>query len=63
MPEIFVKSQLDRMLLGLLGSIQLVDDWWNSSNKAFDGKTPLQVYHSGELGRIDVADYIVGFCV
>ena len=61
--QIYVKSQLDRLLLALLGSIHLVDEWWHGSNKAFDGKTPIEVYHSGEDGRVKVADYILSFCI
>lgn len=60
--QIYVKSQLDRYLLGLLGSVSLVDQWWHSSNKSFAGKTPMETYHSGEKGRVMVADYIISHC-
>ena len=31
------------MLLGMLGSDQLVEQWWLSPNKAFDNKRPVDV--------------------
>ena len=58
MQQIYVKSQLNRILFGLLGSMDLVDRWWDSSNHFFDGKTPNEVYYSGEQGKRDVASYI-----
>ncbi len=61
MKQIFVRSQLNKILFGLLGSHSLVDAWWYSSNKAFDGKTPNEIYWSGEEGRVKVADYILQF--
>jgi hypothetical protein len=59
--QIYVRSQLNLILFGLLGSHSVVDAWWYSSNKAFDGKTPNEVYWSGEDGRQAVADYIIKF--
>ena len=59
MNKIYTRSALNEMLYDLLGHHHLVDQWWNSSNKAFDGKTPVAVYHSGEDGRRLVADYIL----
>lgn len=35
-----VKERLDGLLLGILGSEDLVDIWWNTQNKAFDYETP-----------------------
>ena len=34
------------VLLALLGSQELVDRWWNSENRAFDGVTPLKTLDS-----------------
>ena len=53
-----VKVTLNRLLFAMLGRIELVDQWWQSPNKGFDGKTPDEVYLSGEDGRKKVADYI-----
>ena len=53
-----VKVTLNRLFFAMLGRIELVDQWWQSPNKGFDGKTPDEVYLSGEDGRKKVADYI-----
>ena len=31
------------MLMAMLGSDKLVNQWWNSPNKAFDNKRPVDV--------------------
>lgn len=31
------------MLMAMLGSTKLIDKWWNSPNKAFNGMTPNEV--------------------
>lgn len=62
MKTIYTKRALDKLLYSLLGNLQLVDLWWYGGNKAFDGRTPIDVYHSGEEGRIKVADYILSHC-
>ena len=59
---ILVRSQLNTLLYSLLGSRQLVDEWWDSTNKGLDNKTPNDVYWSGEQGRQQVANYILKFC-
>jgi len=61
MRQIYIKPQLDRMLYAMLGSWDLVDRWWESSNKAFDGKTPNEIYWTDEAGRQRVAEYIISF--
>lgn len=53
-----VKVTLNRLLFAMLGRAELVDQWWQSPNKAFESKTPDEVYFSGEDGRKKVADYI-----
>lgn len=58
---IYVRSQLNRILYAVIGDWRMVDAWWGSSNHAFDGKTPNEVYWSGEEGREAVADYILQF--
>lgn len=60
---VVVKRTLDRILLGLLGRQELVDQWWVGANKAFDNKTPLEVYQSTEENRQKVIDYITFFAV
>lgn len=56
---IYVRSQLDRILFGLLNRHELVDQWWTTPNKGFDNQTPDSVYWSGEEGRKRVASYII----
>ena len=59
MSDVVIKPPLNRILLGLLGREQLIHDWWNSPNRAFDMKTPEEVYQSGPQGRVQVRDYIM----
>lgn len=54
-----VKVSLNKYLYAILGRQELVDQWWESPNKAFGGSTPNQVYWSGEDGRKQVAKYII----
>jgi hypothetical protein len=44
----------------MMGSPQLVDGWWDSENKEFDGKTPDEVYQTGAEGRLRVYQYVLG---
>ncbi len=43
----------------MLGRQELVDQWWENPNRAFEGKTPNEVYWSGEDVRKKVANYII----
>ena len=54
-----VKVSLNKYLYALLGRQELVDQWWESPNRAFEGRTPNEVYWSGEDGRKQVAKYII----
>lgn len=38
------KESLDKILIILLGSDELVKKWWKSPNTAFNNKTPNQQY-------------------
>jgi hypothetical protein len=51
------KIQLNKILFALLGSQELVNRWWESPNKAFDMKTPNEVWNSGEQQK--VRDYLL----
>jgi len=55
---VIIKLTLNKALFSMLGRHELVDQWWETPNKAFDGKTPNEVYLSGEDGRKQVAKYI-----
>jgi len=52
------KAQLDRIVEGLVGK-ELVENWWNSPNKHWNGKTPLEVFESGLEGKMDVRSYLI----
>ena len=54
----WTKSQLDEMLLGLLGSQHLVHAWWNTENMAFFYMKPVDVYYQDRNGVQEVSDYI-----
>lgn len=51
---------INRFLLGLLGSQELVKNWWNSKNKAFDMKTPLEIWSLPD-GKEQVFNYVMYF--
>ena len=60
--NVVIRKDIDRMLLSLIGRVELVEQWWNSPNKSFDDQTPYSVYLSGEDGRLKVYNYVAGFC-
>jgi hypothetical protein len=47
-----MKSKYDGLLMSLLGKEVLVERWWVSKNKAFDMKTPLEMY-AENANRVD----------
>jgi hypothetical protein len=51
------KSTLNEILLQLLGSRELVELWWSSPNKAFDGEIPDDLLHSSR--HQEVVKYIL----
>ena len=50
---------IDEQLLQLLGSQDLVAQWWSSPNKYFGGDTPQQVWDTNPQR---VIEYISKFC-
>ena len=58
---LWTKSQLDAMLLSMLGSTDLVKGWWISPNNAFDDRHPKDVYYQDPQGRKEISDYISAF--
>lgn len=52
------RDKLNQLLMTMLGSEELVNEWWQSPNKAFDNKRPCDV----ELSQ--VKDYLIwhAFC-
>lgn len=58
MDEVIIKIPLNRILLSFLGRYELVDIWWHTPNKAFEMKTPDEIYQSGIEGRKQVSNYL-----
>jgi hypothetical protein len=55
---ILSKEQLNEVIFSLVGSKEFVELWWTSSNRAFEGKTPKEVY---ETDKLKVQQYLLGF--
>ena len=53
-----MEYNLDTILLSLLGSRELVERWWATPNKAFDGDIPDDIFHSDR--HSEVVKYILG---
>jgi hypothetical protein len=43
----------------MLGSRELVNKWYESPNRAFDLKPPIQLIESGDVGRAQVYKYVL----
>lgn len=41
--EFFDRTKLNQILFALIGSSELVEQWWDSPNKAFDGENPSNI--------------------
>lgn len=63
MTDLMTKNRLDLLLFLLLGSTDLVQQWWVSPNKAFDDRMPKDVYYQDPNGRQEVSDYISAFAM
>ena len=50
---------INRHLFGMLGSTELVEQWWTSPNKHWNGETPLAVYDRG--GQNEIFDYVISY--
>lgn len=51
-----IKRALNKSLLALLGSEDLVNRWWVSPNKAFGGETPVSAFAKNKK---DVVTYVL----
>ncbi len=47
-----MEYNLDTILLNLLGSEELVQQWWATPNKAFSGEIPDDIFHSDRRGEV-----------
>lgn len=52
-------TDLDRMLISLLGTPKLVDVWWKSPNFAFNLMTPEEMFDKDPMR---VFGYVEGHC-
>jgi hypothetical protein len=59
MSETVIKLALNKILFALIGRHDLVEEWWHSPNRAFDMRTPDEVYQSGMEGRMAVKQYLM----
>jgi hypothetical protein len=53
-----IKAECDNMLKAMIGSDEFVKQWWNSSNMAFELKTPQELFESGRDGQSEVYSYL-----
>jgi hypothetical protein len=58
MDGLYSMAEVNRLLFSLLGSNDLVKQWWNSPNKHWDGKTPLEIWSTGNNGNKEVWSYV-----
>ena len=56
--EIKMKLRANAILKALLGNDELVNNWWNSPNKAFDMEIPDDLWHTTS-GRTRVYNYLL----
>lgn len=54
-----MKKQCDALLFAMIGNKELVEQWWTSPNKAFEGKCPEAVFLENPRA---VLSYIWGSC-
>jgi hypothetical protein len=60
---VIIKSDINKLLIKLLGRVELVDAWWFTSSMVFNDRTPNEVYQSGEAGRQAIFNYVMSFCI
>lgn len=58
LPRNSMDEKLNKLLKALLGSDELVQRWWNSPNRAFDGEIPDDLWNTSS-GRKRVYTYIL----
>jgi hypothetical protein len=57
--HIITKIEINRYLHAMLGRVDMIDLWWDSPNKAFNDKTPNDVYLADAEGRKRVYQYVM----
>jgi len=57
--KVNTKDSMNSVLLVLLGSRSLVQQWWKTPNKAFDGKTPISLWKGTTKDQNEVKLYLI----
>jgi hypothetical protein len=52
-----LKASCDDLLIALLGKSELCEMWWKTQNRAFDHKTPQELWDAN--GASDVYNYLM----
>lgn len=55
------KVELDKHIEAMVGK-DLVELWWSSPNKHWNGFAPIEVYETDEHGKVEVERYIMLHC-
>lgn len=55
------KEQLNEHIAALVGDT-LVEGWWNSPNRYWNGFTPREIYESDIGGKQQVEEYVLRHC-
>jgi len=58
MSQMIIKSDVNKVLYGILGNMNSVESWWHSENINFNLYTPEHIYQSGDAGRKLVYDLV-----
>lgn len=53
------KDSMNSVLLILLGSRALVQQWWKTSNHAFNGRTPIGMWKGTTADKLRVKLYLI----
>lgn len=53
-----LEQKTDMILRALLGTDEAIATWWGSSNKAFDGEIPDDLWHT-DSGKLKVYNYLL----
>ena len=57
--KINAKDSMNSVFLILLGSRALVQQWWKSSNHAFNGRTPIAMWKGSTADKLMVKLYLI----
>lgn len=57
--KVNIKDSMNSVLLVLLGSRALVQQWWKTSNYAFNEKTPIAMWKGTTADKLRVKLYLI----